>query len=210
LTNYELGYKMNSADGRFALDAAVFYIDWEDIQLFAQVDGGNGVQYGVNINGGTAVSKGVEFAMSFAATDALTFSFNGAYTDAYLTSPAGAGGLDGDPLNVPDWGFGLTGDYDWNLSNGATAYVGGTLAYTGERPIGRLATSPSVVTYLDDYTTLALRSGYDTGKWFGELYAKNVTDELGTQSVSTVGFFGDRQIGFLQPRTIGVNVGVRF
>jgi outer membrane receptor protein involved in Fe transport len=209
LTNYELGYKMISANGRFSMDVAAFYIDWEDIQLFAVVD-----NFGVNINGGTAVSKGIEFSTSFAATDALTFSFNGAYTDAYLTADAGAGGQDGDPLNcVPDWSFGLSGDYEWNLSSGSTAYVGGTLGYTGERPIGRaLPSSNGNVKYLSDYSTLGLRAGLDTGKFFYEIYAKNVTDELGIQAVSTtnIAWTGNVEIGFLTPRTIGATAGVRF
>ncbi|HNP34719.1 MAG TPA: TonB-dependent receptor [Woeseiaceae bacterium] len=208
LTNYELGYKMGSADGRFAMDAAVFYIDWEDIQLFAVIE-----NFGVNINGGTAVSKGVEFSSSFAATDALTFSFNGAYTDAYLTADAGAGGQDGDPLNyVPEWSFGLSADYDWDLGNGNTAYVGGTLGYTGERSIGRYPTDADDVKYTDDYTVLNLRAGFDTGEWFFEVYAKNLTDELGIQSVSTtnIAFTGNVEVGFLQPRTIGATAGMRF
>jgi len=208
LTNYELGYKMNSADGRFAMDVAAFYIDWEDIQLFAVVN-----NFGVNVNGGTAESKGVEFSTSFAATDALTFSLNGAYTDAYLTANAGAAGRDGDPLTfVPDWSFGLSADYEWNLSSGSTSYVGGTLGYTGERSIGRFPAAGNDVRYVSDYSTLSLRAGLDTGKWFYEIYAKNLTDELGIQSVSTanIAFTGNVEMGFLQPRTFGATAGVRF
>ncbi len=209
LTNYELGYKMNSADGRFALEAALFYIDWEDIQLFAQVEG-----FGVNVNGGTAVSKGVEFATSFAATEGLTFSLNGAYTDAYLTADAGSGGLDGDPLNsVPDWSFGLTGDYEWSVFTSSLAYVGGTLQYTGERPIGRtIPGREDQVTYLGDYTTLNLRAGLETGRWFFEVYAKNVTDEDAVQGVGTANssYNGLVTLSTLTPRTLGVMAGARF
>lgn len=208
LTNYELGYKLNSADGRFSMDIAAFNIDWEDIQLFAVVD-----NFGVNINGGTATSKGVEFSSLFAANDALTFSFNGAYTDAYLTADAGAGGQDGDPLEfVPEWSFGLSADYDWDLSSGATAYVGSTLGHTGKRSIGRHPTDADDVRYVSSYTTVNLRAGYDAESWFFEVFAKNLTDELGIQSVSTanIAFTGNVEIGFLQPRTFGATVGVRF
>lgn len=208
LTNYELGYKVNSDDGRFALDIAAFYIDWEDIQIFAVVE-----NFGVNVNGGTAESKGVEFATSFNATDGLTFSLNGAYTDAQLTSPAGAGGQDGDPLNwVPEWSFGLSAEYNWNVGSNSTAYVGGTAGYTGKRPIGRYPTAADNVRHVGAYTTLNLRAGLDTGKWFFELYGKNVTDELGIRSVSTanIAWTNNVTIGFLTPRTIGVSAGVKF
>lgn len=209
LTNYEIGYKTNSANGRFILDIAGFYIDWEDIQLFANVEG-----FGVNVNGGTAVSKGVEFSSSFAATDELTLSLNGAYTDAYLTSDAGAGGQDGDPLNfVPDWSFGLSADYEWTVGSSSTAYVGGTLAYTGERAVGRdIPGANGEVRYLGDYSALNLRAGLETGRWFYEIYAKNVTDELGIQSVGTANspFTGHVTISTLTPRTIGISAGARF
>ncbi len=209
LTNYELGYKMGTADGRFALEVAAFYIDWEDIQLTAVVE-----NFGVNVNGGTAISKGVEFSSSFAATDALTFAFNGAYTDAYLTAEAGAAGEDGDPLSyVPEWSFGLSGEYEWNLSSGSTAYFGGTLGYMGDRPIGRfLPSSNGEIQYLGDYATLFLHAGFDTGKWFYEIYAKNITDENAVQAVGTgnIAWTGNVEIGFLQPRTIGATAGIRF
>jgi outer membrane receptor protein involved in Fe transport len=209
LTNYEIGYKANSANGRFILDLAGFYIDWEDIQLFALVEG-----FGVNVNGGTAVSKGVEFASSFAATEHLTLALNGAYTDAYLTSDAGAGGQDGDPLNfVPDWSFGLSADSEWAVGSGSTAYLGGTLAYTGERAIGRdIPGANGEVSYLGDYTSLNLRVGLDTGRWFYEIYAKNVTNELGVQSVGTANspYTGHVTIGMMTPRTLGITAGARF
>jgi outer membrane receptor protein involved in Fe transport len=209
LTNYEIGYKTNSANGRFILDVAGFYIDWEDIQLFSTVEG-----FGVNVNGGTAVSKGVEFSSSFAATDELTLTLNGAYTDAYLTSDAGAGGQDGDPLNfVPDWSFGLSADYEWTVGSGSTAYVGGTLAYTGERAVGRsIPGANGEVRYLGDYSALNLRAGLETGRWFYEIYAKNVTDELGIQSVGTANspFTGHVTISTMTPRTIGISAGARF
>ncbi len=209
LTNYEIGYKMNSADGRFALDTAVFYLDWEDIQLFAVVE-----NFGVNVNGGTAVSKGVEFSTSYAFTDGFTMSLNGAYTDAYLTSDAGGGGQDGDPLNqVPDWSFGLSGDYEWNVFSSSSAYVGGTLQYTGERPIGRAVPGrDGEIAYLSDYSTLNLRAGLETGRWFYEIYAKNITDEDAVQGVGTANSLYDGlvTISTLAPRTIGITAGARF
>src|SRR5690606_38855321 len=144
----------------------------------------------------------------------LTFSLNGAYTDAYLTADAGSGGMDGDPLNsVPDWSFGLTGDYEWSVFTSSLAYVGGTLQYTGERPIGRtIPGREDQVTYLGDYTTLNLRAGLETGRWFFEVYAKNVTDEDAVQGVGTANssYNGLVTLSTLTPRTLGVMAGARF
>jgi outer membrane receptor protein involved in Fe transport len=211
LTSYEGGYKMTSPDGRFGFDVTAFYLDWDDIQLFAQIDG-----FGVNANGGTAVSKGFEFATSYIPTDNLVLSFNGAYTDAYLTQDTGPviGGLDGDPLPfVPEWSFGLLADYEWITGNGSTAYVGGTLGYTGDRPTGYdTRDSGGGILELDSYTTLDLRAGMEFDRWAFEVYIRNLTDELGGTSIGTGNtiYTGYVEMGILQPRTFGVSVAARF
>jgi outer membrane receptor protein involved in Fe transport len=193
----------------FALDIAAFYIDWEDIQLLTTVE-----DFNVNVNGGTAESKGIEFAGSYYPTEGLSLSLNGAYTDAELTADAGAGGLDGDALPfVPDWSFGLTADYEWAVWSQSMAYVGGTLGYIGERPIGGgFREANGDLTELDSYTTLNLRAGLETDRWFYEFYVRNLTDELGVTSVETqnIAYTGNVTIGMTTPRTIGVAVGARF
>jgi outer membrane receptor protein involved in Fe transport len=209
LTNYEIGYKGSSADGRFALEVAAFYIDWEDIQLLTVVD-----NFGVNVNGGSAESKGIEFAASFYATEGLSLSLNGAYTDAELTADAGAGGVDGDPLPfVPDWSFGLSADYEWSVGSQSMAYMGATLAYIGNRPIGtEFRNADGSLRELDSYPTLNLRTGLESGRWFGEFYIRNMSNELGITSVDTtnIAYTGNVTIGMINPRTLGVTAGVKF
>jgi outer membrane receptor protein involved in Fe transport len=211
LTSYEAGLKTQSSNGLFALDFAAYYLDWDDIQLFAVVNG-----FGVNANGGTAVSKGVELTTAFMPTDDFVLSFNGAYTDAYLTQdtdPA-VGGLDGDPLTfVPEWSFGLSGDYEWAVRGDSTAYVGGTLGYTGERPIGfDQRESDGSIREAGSYTTLNLRAGLRTERWNFELYGKNVTDETAITSVGTANTpaTGRVDLGTIRPQTFGLLVGVSF
>ena len=38
LTSYEAGWKTTSTDGKFSLDLSAFYLDWQDIQLYAIVE----------------------------------------------------------------------------------------------------------------------------------------------------------------------------
>src|SRR5690606_19612063 len=45
LTSYEVGFKVESDDRAYSLDVAAFHIQWEDVQLAAQVN-----DFGVNIN----------------------------------------------------------------------------------------------------------------------------------------------------------------
>ncbi|MCH5372620.1 MAG: TonB-dependent receptor [Planctomycetes bacterium] len=209
LTNYEIGYKVNSESGRFALDVAAFFIDWKDIQLYTVVE-----NFGVNVNGGSAESKGIEFAASYYPVDGLSLSFNGAYTDAKLTADAGAGGQDGDALPfVPDWSFGLSADYEWALGSQSMAYMGATLGYTGDRPIGNdYRNADGSPQELDSYSTLNMRAGLETGPWFFEVYARNMTNELGITTVdnANLAYTGNVTIGMIRPRTLGVSAGMKF
>ena len=212
LTSYEVGLKTTSEDGKFSFDVAAYLLDWEDVQLFVNING-----YGVNTNGGTAKSKGFEFAAGYYPRDGLRIGFNGAYTDAYLTAdtdPDLVGGVSGDPLPfVPEWSFGADADYEWALDGDKTAYVGGNLSYTGDRPASfDNVDSNGAVREADAYTTLGLRAGIATDKWSVELYGKNVTDEMGITSIGAgdEGVTGRVNLGVIRPRTFGVNVGVRF
>ncbi len=61
LTSYEIGMKSGIADDRLLLDLAVFYIDWEDIQIV--IDRQRRDVW--LINGGAAASQGIELSMMF-------------------------------------------------------------------------------------------------------------------------------------------------
>ncbi len=209
LTSYEAGWKASGAGGRSSVDLSVFYLDWKDIQLFALVNG-----FGINANGGTAVSKGAELTASVIPTAGLTFSLNGAYTDAVLTKDTdpGVGGLNGDPLPfTPKWAAGLTADYEWNVRNGATAFVGGGLGYTGDRTFDFTTRTGGGLSRIPSYVTLELRAGTEFGRWLVELYGKNLTNEKGIASVDAAGALPNSALGlgYIRPRAIGLSLGVR-
>jgi len=211
ITSYELGYKIASSGGRLAFDAAAYFLDWKDIQLLAVVN-----NFGINGNGGTAESKGLEFSASILPTEGLTLAFNGAYTDAYLTQDTDpiVGGVKGDPLAyVPDWSFGLDATYEWNVMGDSRAYVGGTLKYTGDRPADfGVRDGGGSLRKAGSYSTLNLRAGIDLDRWSVELYARNVTDEEGINTIADDGALpnGAVGLGLIRPRAIGVSVGARF
>lgn len=211
LTSYEAGYKVTGEDGTFSLEVAAFYLDWQDIQLYAVIN-----SVGVNANGGTAASKGLEFAAEYLPLQNLRLSMNGAYTDAKLTADTDpiVGGLNGDPLSyVPELSLGLAGEYEWQVMGDSTAYVGGNLSYVGDRPAEfSNRDADGNIREAESYVTLGLRAGIDFGKWYLELYAKNLTDEMGINSIDANGFQPNGAVGLsmIRPRTIGMSVGARF
>jgi outer membrane receptor protein involved in Fe transport len=216
LTSYEVGIKTDGSGALVSLDFALYYLDWEDIQLFVRIN-----DIGVNTNGETAESKGAEIAAKFAPTDRLTVSLTAAYTDAKLTANTDppneipvVGGMDGDPLPyVPEWSFGLSGDYEWPVMGDATAYVGGTYGYTGDRPSAfNNRDSNGNIREADAYNLVNLRGGLETDRWSVEVFGKNLTDARGSNSTGGAGSLpnGATSIGLIQPRTYGVSVGMKF
>lgn len=211
LTSYEVGFKADSPGGMFSIDMSGYFLDWEDVQLLVIVNG-----LGINGNGGTAESKGFEFAATARPTDGLDLSFNWSYTDAYLTQdtdPA-IGGFKGDPLSfIPKWTFGFGADYSWSLAGDSTAYVGGNVAYVGERfqGFGDLAPDGSL-RKVDAYSTVNVRGGVDFGQWYLEVYAKNLADEQGVNSVLGEGNLPNGAVGLslIRPRTYGLSFGFRY
>ncbi len=210
LTSYEAGWKTSGEGGRWSLDLSAYYLDWQDIQLLAVVNG-----FGLNSNGGTAVSKGGEFTVSFVPTSSLSFSLNGSFTDAGLTKDTDpiVGGLDGDPLPlVPELSFGLSGAYEWKMQGDWTVVFGGGVGYVGERTFDfETRTADGSLRELGSYTTLDFRTGLYSGRWSVELYGKNLTNEAGIVAVDTGGGLpnGAYGLALIRPRTVGLSFGVR-
>jgi iron complex outermembrane receptor protein len=212
--NYEVGIRTDLFNKAFSIDMAVFYIDWKDIQILSIVQTPAG-PVGINGNSGSATSKGVEWNFEWRPVSGLSVGLLGSYTDAYLTADAaGLGAHSGDKLPfVPDVSATLNVDYKWPAFGGYSAFVGGSETYTGSR---YTAFSPSVAVVephvkLPVYSTLQLHLGVDNGHYNAELYGNNLTNAGGITDYANSG--GANQTGrasFIQPRTIGIEVGAKF
>ena len=126
-----------------------------------------------------------------------------------------AGGLNGDPLPyVPEWSFSIGGDYDWSLSGGSMAYIGGTVGYTGDRPSSFRNRNPidDSIIEASSYTLVNLRAGIEIERWTVELYGSNLTNEYGGNSVNSNSLLpnGAFTVGLIRPRTYGVSATVKF
>ncbi|MCG8442793.1 MAG: TonB-dependent receptor, partial [Caulobacterales bacterium] len=80
---YEIGAKNTLLDGRLRLNGAVYYTDWNDVQINAP-DSGATTPNAVNItlNLGSATVVGVEFDTLFQLTDNLSVDGSFSYADA--------------------------------------------------------------------------------------------------------------------------------
>lgn len=216
LTSYEVGLK-HDLGRRFSLDLAAYHLKWKDIQLITTVDLVN-----VNINGGTAASNGIEGSLNFRPMTGLQLGVNGAWIDAHLTSDTTpeVGGKDGDKLPwVPKLSFSLNTDYEWKLSDTATAFVGGTLAYTGKQRDNFVLFGAAPQRRIPDYAIIDLRAGVEFGRFTVDAYVKNLTNtegvsslaELRDQFLDTNLFPGDAiRASLSRPRTIGFSLTAGF
>lgn len=212
LTSYEVGLKGIWLDNALSLDVAAYFLDWEDVQLFAVIN-----DTGVNANGGTAESKGVEFSAAAVPMQGLTVRLTGAYTDASLTQDTDplVGGLDGDQLPfVPELSLNLDVDYEWPVFAGATAYVGGSVRTVRDQVADfGIRNDDGSQREIPSYEVIDLRAGLNADRWSLELFVKNVDDEIGRTSLfGDPGTFPNDALasGLIRPRTIGLSASFGF
>jgi iron complex outermembrane receptor protein len=212
--NYELGARLDVFDKRFAADVAIFDIRWKDVQVLNILQTSSG-PVGINGNSGTAESKGVEWNFMWRPVDALSIGLLGAYTNAKLTSDAAAlGGMSGDQLPyVPDVISTLNMDYTWQAFGKFTGFLGGSWTYTGNRYTAFSSAVATVESHvkLPTYDTLKVQAGLNNGHYSLEVFGSNLTNARGITEYFNSG--GHDQMGlaaFIQPRTIGIQLGAKF
>jgi len=218
--NYELGLRSTWLDGALLVNASVYYIDWEDIQVQGTSVNGS---VGITVNGSSAESRGVEFTSQWQVTDSFRLAAGYSYNDAQLTSFA-PGLVDGYDA------------YDGDRLSGTPEHQG-SLALIYDRPLNdrwNLEADYSMTAVSDVYTKVGLRNngetlggfalhnvavGLSNDRWMVRLYADNVFDKYAVTSVRAdrsyirqVGEFDLRRYfqGMVRPRSVGLELRYKF
>jgi outer membrane receptor protein involved in Fe transport len=219
-TNYELGLRSIWLEGALLLNAAVYYIDWNDVQVAGYSVNGD---LPIVVNGSSAESKGVELAARWSITDSLELAANVSFNDAKLTSYApglvdGVDAYSGDRLSgTPERQATLLLAYTRPLDNGLTIEadylfnaVSDVYTRVGLRNNGEV---------LDSYSLHGVSLGLAAERWGARLYVDNLFDEYAITSVRQdpsyirqVGLFDSRRYfqSMLRPRTLGLEFNYRF
>jgi outer membrane receptor protein involved in Fe transport len=208
LKSYEAGYKSETVDRRFSADLAVYYIDWNDIQI-AAVRNAQGII--LNAPGGATV-RGAEITLGARPISNSLVTATLGFQDPTLKSDApDLGGVAGERLpNVPKVTASLNADYSLSAT-GTRPTIGGTFRYIGDRTISfsNGASAAGIPPYkLPSYTQLDLRAGMSFGTVDMQFYVHNVTDERGQLYAYTV--YGLPYVAISQPRTFGLMATVRY
>lgn len=206
--NAEGGLKTTWANGRVRANAALFYIDWTDLQLNLPIPGGGGQFYIANVGGAT--SRGLEVEVAARATDGVDVFGSFGYTRARFSDGSISSGADVSDKNVP-----FTPDFTGSLGLQVSRNIRQNLLAFGRAELvcrGSFQYDDANTQGQDAYTLMNLRAGVEIRKVSVEGWIRNAFD---TRYIPTAfAYPGLAPSGFVgesgAPRTFGITVGIRF
>lgn len=201
-TQIELGIKSQWFDDRLRVNAVLFDIDYEDLQVFHSV----GLDVIVE-NAGEATSKGAELEVIALPVEGLELSASYSYLDASYDEFL-SGGIDnsGNQLTrAPKNAYTLSSSYSMPL--GDSGDVNFRLDYVNQGEL-YMAADNSDISKLDGYELYNARVAFQSADetWELALWGKNLTDEeyvIHSADLSDLGSIATSDI-LGNPRTYGV------
>ena len=204
----ETGVKSTLAGGKVAANAALFFINWDDLQLNVPNPSVPGQFYISNV--GSAHSSGVEFDVTARPRPAIDVFAALGFTSARFGDGTSANGIDIGGNAIP-----YTPDY--------TATFGGQMTRTLTPVLHGYARAEVVVSGAfdydesnvqgqDAYSIVNLRAGARHKRFFGELWLRNAFDTryvpvaIPYPGFALSGYIGENG----RPRTFGITVGTSF
>jgi iron complex outermembrane recepter protein len=210
--NYEIGAK-GTIDNRFRYSAAIYDIQWHNVQEGAQL---TPLVLPAGINVGNAFSRGFETELYLRFTDHFSGQLEYTYDQTKLTSYS-AVALVGLSVPPPPAGGPLPGTPKTSLAVGLEyghiELAGGEMLYAINAHYQSVvlpalsATIPPVA----GYTMVDARASYTLSHWMGTVYVDNLTNTVGINSYSDPTNYGSNYEAIVsRPRTIGFTVGYSF
>lgn len=210
LWSYELGGKLGSKDRKFILNTAIFYNNWNDLQLRSLLPG-SGYSFLTNVDG--ARSLGFEFDATVFPADGLTLGASFGYIDSQVTDLGGnffAQANEGDDIPlVPSITAAGNAEYSWDAFGG-NMFVRADVQHSGER-FSDFEKAPE--RKLAAYTILNTRIGLQLKKLDFALFVNNLTNEaanFGDVISLAAEVPGRTRYATNRPTTIGASVRARF
>lgn len=205
--HYEGGLKTLWASGRVSSNAAVFYINWDDLQL--NVPNPNVPAQFFISNVGGAVSKGVELELSARPAPGVDVFTAVGYTHARFSAGTTSGSVivGGNKIpNTPDYTTSAGLQYSRAVGRAtvhgrADVVFYGAFQYNDANTLGQ-----------DAYSLVNLRLGVSGRLWIGEVVLRNAFDTryiplaFPYPNFAPSGFVGEMGA----PRTVAVTGGLRF
>lgn len=203
LWNYEIGAKTSWADHRFVVNAALYRMDWDDVQSLYLAP----CFFGAVVNFGAARLTGAEVDYRLALTRAFEVSGGINFNDAEIAEDSAALGVSkGDRLqNAPKWSGSLNARYGFPMFGGE-AYAMATARHVGHSYRSFDHSDPR--SFQNSYTLVGARIGLERDSWQLSLFADNLTDENPGVFHFLSSFYGAASYARMFPlrgRTVGVS-----
>lgn len=203
----EIGLKSQLFDNHLLVNAAVFYTDYEDIQLNFQEQASPVLR-----NAGTATLQGIEVEAQGVFVGGLGFTFAGGYIDAEYDdiNPLVIGITTASAIpKTPEYKINVGPTYDFNLANGGAVRLAVDYTHTAEMFNDSLNT-PDLRRPAVDNWNAAIRYVSPEGRYEFAVGGTNLSDEryLVTGSINEAA--GEHVGTYSRPRewyaTVRVNV----
>ena len=214
--SYEAGWNATAMDGRLTSRIAVFFGDYEDVQIPGSIgvdtdgDGINDTFAGATTNAGKAELPGVELEGLFRASDSVSLNWAIGYLDADYKEYV-VNGVEVSDIavfqNTPEWtaSAGLTYDAPLTLfGNDGDFFVIPSVSYRSETSQFEF---PDPLLDQDAYTLIDLSVVWETAddKWRFGLHGKNLSDEefkVAGYPFATLGLEGNVTAFYGHPLTV--------
>ncbi|KGJ87860.1 TonB-dependent receptor [Thalassotalea sp. ND16A] len=223
---FEVGTKLTLWDGRMDVNAALFYTDYQNLQVYSM----SGVRF-ITTNAAEATSQGLEVDSRVQLTESLmlnaSFAFLDASYDKFETGSCtyeqlqehNASGATGPCIQdlggrtfvrAPELQANLGLNHVLDFESGAFIISSLNVSYTDEQyvqaslPEHSLVSSNTIVDANITYTS-------PNENWIFKLVARNITDERVITGTNAPVFFDDTVVASINsPRTIMLGVEYRF
>lgn len=198
--NYELGAKTSWFNNRLVVNAAVYYIDWKNLQVIPAF---NPFQLRYVDNVGKAHSAGGELEIVARPFRGFELSASGNLTYAEIDVDTELGPKGSWLPRVPRHSFAVSASYEWALTPNLKGVIRGNVQEVG-KSYSQLDNAP--VSRAPAYQTGDLRMGVEADNWSAHLFVKNIWDERG---IAEADLLASGLYTIIQPRVIGLNLRAR-
>ena len=185
LTNHELGIKGFFFDSRVRFNAALFYLEWDDIQVqSAFLDTETFEISFLTQNATEAESVGFEAELIAAVTDSLQWQINAGYNDAeFKDFPNALVGQTGEVIDAsgntlpfaPEWTFSSILEYRFAFA-GQQSFAQLEYIYRDD-VYETVDNTENLSDFIESYEYFNLRAGFNTERFDVVAYVENLTDE---------------------------------
>lgn len=212
-TNYELGYKSRLFNDAMEINAALFLIEIEDMQVQQLLPASGQI---ITDNAAESRSKGFEFESRYTPADGWLLSFSGSYTDAEYKDYTGLNfatfaveNYSGNALpNTPKWTANFSIQNRYPLSHFSVRGQWEWLTQLDSQFVDAYYFGAQNQLQQNAYKLLNFKTGIETENWQAYLWVKNALDEYYSKIEFNFGL--GRTTEAAPPRSVGLTVRYHF